>query len=201
MISRAVFFLLIASPLVLCNDYTKALENLDRKLHDYDKRIRPGVGEKPINVTCSMYIIRAYDFNEKTSVSYLLSVTMLPLIHILFFNVVHENRYLFPTSMEGWSTDFLSQWSPNQRWRRSWESHLETRHLLRLCLQRENPWCPFPECLCSNQREWGRLPVLQNFRWSLLWAQEERLPQDLCPWDRVIRVLNWRHHVRMEEQL
>ena len=51
------------------NDYVSAMSSLDDKLLSYDKRIRPGVGENAVNVTASMYIIRAYDYNEKTHVS------------------------------------------------------------------------------------------------------------------------------------
>lgn len=69
MIKIIALVLLAVTPIVVCNQYTVALENLDRKLHEYDKRVRPGMGEKPVNVSVSVYIIRAYDFNEKTSVS------------------------------------------------------------------------------------------------------------------------------------
>ena len=71
MIKIIAFVLFVATPFILCNEYTQALKNLDQILDQgYDRRVRPGNGENPVNVTVSLYIRRAWDFNEKTSVSW-----------------------------------------------------------------------------------------------------------------------------------
>ena len=68
MIKVLCFALLVLVPLVLC-DEADLWKTLDAKLESYDKRIRPGSKDAPVDVSCSMYIIRFYDYNEKTHVS------------------------------------------------------------------------------------------------------------------------------------
>jgi hypothetical protein len=56
-------------PLVLCDEYHDMIINLDGKLSTYDKRIRPDLGRSPVKIHVSMWIIKAFGFDDTSNVS------------------------------------------------------------------------------------------------------------------------------------